>query len=205
MRYRHTEFILAGLLLANGCAPAPEQLEDQPEEAGSTRQEEPRILHFYVSPPAVGSGQDATLCYGVEYAEAVALEPPVRKIVPGMNRCFTFAPERSGTYRLRASGPGGEVTAEFDLEVLPASQPPPEERPIITAFAASQRSVTPGVPVTLCYTAEGADSVRIDPPVQALEPGQHCFIIKPARTTAFKLTATRGEQTDEATATVTVQ
>ncbi len=200
--------LLAGALLFTGCGvEAPEPTRVPQSSAPAPGKAAPQITHFYVSPSAVAAGEPAALCYGVQDADTVSIEPEIREIRPSPNRCFTFSPRESGSnkYQLTATSPAGTATAELTLEVLPARKPPPRETPIITTFAASQGSVPKGMPVTLCYELDRAESVRIDPPVRDLEPGKHCFTVKLEETTTFQLTAIRGERTDEASVTVKIQ
>ena len=84
-------------------------------EPGGT---ELKILQFYASPGELKKGKQAILCYGVENARAVRIDPPVEQLEPVRNRCFWVAPQRTTTYSLEAEGAGGRrVTASFTLQV----------------------------------------------------------------------------------------
>ena len=41
-----------------------------------------KILDFYATPPAIRRGERATICYGVNAADSVRIDPPVEEIHP---------------------------------------------------------------------------------------------------------------------------
>ncbi len=53
-----------------------------------------KILDFYASPATVRRGQSATICYGVNAAASVRLDPPVEQLHPAFSHCFQVAPSR---------------------------------------------------------------------------------------------------------------
>jgi len=60
----------------------------------------------------------------------------------------------------------------------------------ILGFYATPGAIARGGSARLCYGVYGAKSVRLDPPVQAIEPSvAHCLDISPAKTTVYTLTA----------------
>ena len=139
-------------------------------------------------------GQAVTLCYGVEDAVAVRLTPPVEELKPGYNHCFQATPERTTKFTLLAEGADGSTALQsvtVELKAPPAVPPPPAPIPaLITMFVASASEASAGMPVTLCYGAPEAKSVSIEPAVQPLKPTRrNCFIVKPAQTTTYTITA----------------
>ena len=44
-----------------------------------------RILQFYAASGAVDAGENVTICYGVEDAKSVRIEPPVEELKPALN------------------------------------------------------------------------------------------------------------------------
>ena len=44
------------------------------------------------------------LCYGVDNAKAVRIQPPVDKVWPALSRCLAIAPFTATTYILTAEG-----------------------------------------------------------------------------------------------------
>jgi hypothetical protein len=74
----------------------------------------------------------------------------------------------------------------------------------ITHFYAGARQITDGDAVGFCYGVENARSVRLEPPLESLQPGfNRCFYLTPSRTATYKLVA-EGFDGNSAAATVTV-
>lgn len=156
-----------------------------------------RILHFYSASAEVAPGQAATICYGVENASAVRLDPPLEKLVPMFNRCFQVTLSRTTRFTLTAEGRDGSTASEsFTVRVRgaqPASAPPQqaEQRRMIRLFASSAEEIRSGQTATLCYGVEGAASVRVEPYGLPLKPAEKfCFLVRPAVTTTYVLSAT---------------
>ena len=79
-----------------------------------------RILTFYATPGVVPEGDRTLLCYGVENASSVRIEPPVEDLHPALSRCFWVKPERTTTYRLRAeSADGTKASLSLTVRVEP--------------------------------------------------------------------------------------
>jgi hypothetical protein len=183
----------AALVLAlAACGTQPEARRTKPAPAPV------RIVHFYASAPEVAAGQAVTICYGVENARAVRLDPPAEPLKPLFNRCFSVSPKRTTTYTLTAEGPDGRTaSASFTVRVRTSGasrEPPREAEGMIRLFAASAEAVRPGETVTLCYGVAGAVSVRVEPYSLPLAPAEkYCFLVKPAATTTYVLTATAAD------------
>ncbi len=143
-----------------------------------------RILQFYANTREVIEGEAAVVCYGVQNAESVRLEPPVEQLKPAVNRCFSTVPAADTTYRLVASGAGGnEVSASFRLDVKPAP-------PSILFVEISGRKVKRGEPFTFCYGVKHATSARLDPLRMPLAPEEKsCRRFYPVRTLEYTLVA----------------
>jgi hypothetical protein len=160
-----------------------------------------KLVHFYASPAEIVTGEKAIVCYGVENAVAVRLEPPVEEVRPVLNRCFSIAPEKTTTYHFSATGKNGEeVSAEFTLPVNPAP-------PFITMFATSERKIRRGEFFTICYGVEHATSVLLQPLGLNLPAvPKNCVKTVPAVSMKFTLIA-QGAQgmTHKQTAQVVVQ
>jgi hypothetical protein len=67
----------------------------------------PMIGFFGTSAPEIVQGQSATLCYRVEDATALTLEPNVQAVEPSDRFCFSVSPSKTTTYTLTATGAGG--------------------------------------------------------------------------------------------------
>ncbi len=174
-----------------GCKPAPKPASQKEAPAAPVR-----ITHFYISPPVLEAGRQALLCYGVENARSVRLEPEVEPLRPAYNRCIQIAPRRDTRYTLWAQGADGrEVSLSVELKVSGAaprdSAPPPA--PLILEFAASAAETEPGRPVTLCYQAAPGTTLRLEPDIEKPAAPRGCFSVSPTQTTRYTLTAESAE------------
>ncbi len=188
---------IGGLLLAVsvpwfcGCSSAPEPARTQPAAAAPRPA---RIVHFYASPGLVERGGSATVCYGVENARAVRIEPAVETLGPSPNRCFTVSPRQDTRYTLIAEGVAGAPASQsLAIRVKARAAAPPAVVPLITLFAAAATEVAAGQPVTVCYGVRGAASVRLEPEGRALPPSEkQCFNVQPSVTTTYTLVVSGG-------------
>lgn len=142
-----------------------------------------RILQFYASSGEVTKGDHAIVCYGVENARAVRIDPPVEQLEPSRNRCFSISPERTTTYKLTATGQDGrEASESFTVNVVPAP-------PRILFVALSAREAKRGELFTMCYGVKNASDVRLDPLGWKLEPVEkNCRMWYPVQTMKYTLT-----------------
>lgn len=148
-----------------------------------------------------------TICYGVENARSVRIEPPMEPLKPFFNRCFQASPSANTTYRLVAEGFDGKMVSE-SLSVKVGDAAVPSVRPtLIHTFAVSSEVATPGMPLVLCYSAPEARKVTIDPPIKELEPADRfCFTTRVTKTTTYTLTASGpGAKKEREQLTVTVK
>jgi hypothetical protein len=79
-----------------------------------------KILDFYASPPTVRLGQKSLICYGVNAAESVRLDPPVEQLHPAVSHCFQVAPSRDTEYKLTVRDRAGHtLTQSLTIQVKP--------------------------------------------------------------------------------------
>ena len=159
-----------------------------------------RITQFYAREGEILSNQDGLICYGVNDAARVWIEPPVAELYPAFTRCFGVSPRRDTTYTLYAEDASGRrVSESFQIRVKPA---PPEFR----LFAVSGKSVRAGDPFVVCYGVEWANEVRLDPPGWNLPPSpKYCARFYPKSTATFTVTARGAGGTDRRSFPVAVQ
>jgi hypothetical protein len=182
----------------SGPSPAPAVKEEAPKPV--------KIVQFYSSSNTVARGQQVLICYGVENAKSVRLEPPIEQIMPSYVRCFQHAPTTSSEYKLIATGADGtEVTKSIKIDVGGAAPSPKGD--VIVSFVASAKSVPAGQEVTLCYDTRNASSVKIEPESSGRAlPVKGCISEKVSKTTKFTLTAqTADGKQDHESLTVSVQ
>ena len=90
----------------------PENQQAQPAPA--------KITQLYASPAAIARGDRSLLCYGVEGAASVRLEPAVEELAPSRARCIEVKPEVSTKYTLYAKNrAGAEVSKEVEIAIDP--------------------------------------------------------------------------------------
>jgi hypothetical protein len=71
-----------------------------------------KILVFYASPRIIRLGQSASICYGVNAAKDVRIDPPVQKLHPAYSHCFEVTPRRDTEYRLTAVDTAGRTLSQ---------------------------------------------------------------------------------------------
>jgi len=194
---------LLALAWMAGCSQQPESAPPAEKPLASPV----KILQFYASSGEVAKGEAVTVCYGVENAQSVRMEPEVEQLRPALNRCFQVTPTTQTTYTLAAEGfDGSTATESFTVRVKPrASSAAPEH--LIRFLTVSSTEIALGQTATLCYSAPDATSVSMEPNVKPLEPAaRFCLFVKPQQTTTYTLSATGpGGKTDKMSLTVTVR
>ena len=79
-----------------------------------------KILDFYATPGAIRRGGHASICYGVNAAERVRIEPPVEQLHPAVSHCIEVSPLRDTDYKLIAEDHAGHaVTERLTIKVAP--------------------------------------------------------------------------------------
>jgi len=79
-----------------------------------------KILDFYASPPTVRRGQPATICYGVNAAQTVRIDPPVEQLHPAASHCLQVTPQRNTEYKLTVADSSGHTLSQsLTIEVTP--------------------------------------------------------------------------------------
>src|ERR1700722_5855551 len=71
-----------------------------------------KILNFYAAPGAIRKGEHATLCYGVNAAKTVRLEPPVEEVWPALQHCLQVSPLKETAYKLIAEDSAGHSVSQ---------------------------------------------------------------------------------------------
>jgi hypothetical protein len=71
-----------------------------------------RIMSFYASSGVIRPGSHATICYGVNGAKKVRIEPPVEEVWPALSRCLQVAPRKDTEYKLIAEDAAGHSVSQ---------------------------------------------------------------------------------------------
>ncbi|HWQ52357.1 MAG TPA: hypothetical protein VN442_01645 [Bryobacteraceae bacterium] len=186
---------LAGTFCGGGKEPEPARKTDAKPPA------EPKVLQFYSSVPAVARGEQALLCYGVENAEAVRIEPAVEPLKPAYSRCVAVTPRDTTRYTLTVEGAGGRTaTATLTVQVqagarkaaapAPAATAASGSGPVIASFRTETKQDAGGAITLLCYEVEQAEAVAIEPGVMPRSGAlRGCLGVAPKQPTTYFLTA----------------
>jgi hypothetical protein len=79
-----------------------------------------KILDFYATPAAIRRGERATICYGVNAADRVRIDPPVEELHPAVSHCLQVAPLKDTDYKLTAEDRAGHMaTQSLTIKVAP--------------------------------------------------------------------------------------
>lgn len=148
-----------------------------------------RVMSFTVEPATVPANGEAQLCYEVEGANSVTIDPNIGERKPATKECLPVSVDQTTTYTLTAFGSDGkpiiqQVTLEIDVTPLAN----------ILSFVVS-RDIGPGgendVQFRLCYEVRKAEHAEIDNDGGAVMLNEHhCQQVKPERPTTYTLTAT---------------
>jgi hypothetical protein len=77
-----------------------------------------KILNFYASPASIRVGAQSLICFGVNAAKNVRIDPPVAELHPALSRCFQVAPQHDTEYTLTADdGAGHSVKETLRIQV----------------------------------------------------------------------------------------
>jgi autotransporter-associated beta strand protein len=141
------------------------------------------------------------IAWDTKYTNNLSITPTLPgnpTITPGGGWVSIPSPTTTTTYTLTGTNGTQTRTRNFTVFVNVA--------PIISSFALTDSTLTPGAPMTLNWNTIGATNVSIDNGVGTVTPtasGSITFAA-PASTTTYTLTATNAVGTVTATATVTI-
>jgi hypothetical protein len=134
----------------------------------------------------------------VENSKQVWLEPPRQELSNAQSRCVDQTPSQTTTYVLTAQGASGDpVTEKVTVNVSEPAPSAPRAR--IGSVTFTSLDIKRGDVLGICYQAENAKSVTVDP-IHFTGPGDHgCTHLQPTETTTFVVTAigANGEKDQE--------
>jgi hypothetical protein len=175
----------------------------------------PRIVSFNSSRESIRPGGTAKLCYTVEGAEHVTIDPELGTHT-GRHGCLDVSPALTRRYTLYAYG-AGKTRIARDVTVAvatpaPASTPTPAPtrtaaptavptpsdaaaRAAVTNFQITPTSVSAGTTITLCISIDsrGNPIAVLTPRVGRLQNLIKCYYDAPPTTTTYKLTVRLGD------------
>ena len=150
----------------------------------------PKIASFSVSPSAIPANGQAQLCYEVENADSVRIDPNIGERKPASKECLSVTPGETLTYTLTAFAADGQsASRQITLNVEPT--PPQVE---IVRFEV-RRENGPGGPADvqfrLCYELRNAAHAVIDNNGGSVVLDRpNCQQITLQQTTTYTLSAT---------------
>ena len=161
-----------------------------------------KITQFYSDPAVIRGTGKANLCYGVQGATTLTLDPPVEDIWPSMVRCFVVNPKVTTTYTLSAEdGRGAKVTQKTMIQVGPPTAK-------IVEVSINALTIEAGKSFAFCVRAINASSWKLSAGQWRTPPDSRggCAVDFPKQTTTYMITAigAMGE-TDSERVTATVQ
>ena len=194
----HCWLAVAAAALLSGCGgpqkPAATTARNPADDAA-------RITQFYTTSGQVAKGEKALVCYGVENASTVWMEPPRQELSAALARCVEVFPEADTTYKLTAQGADGKpVTRELKVTVG-------APRAKLVNVNISALEVKAGELVSVCYTVEHARAVTIDPiRFRGGSAGKGCATDQPRKSTTYTISALgAGGDKDQEQVTVRVK
>ena len=110
-----------------------------------------RIIGFTANPMTIQGGGSTQLCWQVENATTVSINPAIGAVGP--QNCMTVSPTTTTTYTLTARNGQGTVTASATVTV--------NQLKVLTFTSSPEYSTSAGSPVVLQWSTQGATSVGI--------------------------------------------
>lgn len=157
-----------------------------------------RITRFSAPEKTIPRGLTGKLCYTVENAAKLEMQPKVDDVWPGPPRCVEVTPLQKTTYTLTAFGEdGSRDTKSVEVNV---GAPPPR----VFNLRARPVEIRRGAGVQVCFEVENATKVKVSP--GRYRDGERCLSDRPKKTTTYRITALGGDrQEDVGTVTVKVR
>ncbi len=150
------------------------------------------IAEFSVNPQRITRGDTVSLCFQVQNATDVGIEPGVvrhRPIQSGERACVQDQPKATTTYTLSAFNSLG-VTPPTRQATITVDEPKLKHA-VIGFFDASSTRIKPGESVSLCYAVADAKTITISPFQREFPNSEkNCIEDTPRRSTTYVLRAT---------------
>src|ERR1039457_6125917 len=154
--------VAAGML--TGCS-SPERRAEAPASSSSepSPADAARITQFYTTKALVSRGDTALVCYGVENATAVWLEPPRQELSAALARCVEVSPVADTTYKLTGEGADGKTGTGERKVPGGGGVGLGGARALMVKESGGARGGRGGDVVSFSYGGENGGAVTIDP------------------------------------------
>jgi|SRR5579883_1223354 len=154
----------------------------QPPAARAPETDAVKIVNFYATTPHLPKGEKELLCYGVEGAKSVWLEPPRQELSAALSRCVEVSPTETTTYTLTAQDAAGKSATQKVTVTVGAAKAK------IIEVKVSALEVAKGQPVSICWKVENA-KVRVSPRLEPQQGMPNCVVDSPQKTTTYTVEA----------------
>ncbi len=154
----------------------------------------PPVVRISAVPDTIVTGGSSVLTWSSDFAQSCVIEPGIG--VVELNGSLVVWPTETTTYKIIATGEGGESSAEA---VVTVTDPPPT-----VELTASAQTITMGESATLSWTSTNAASCVVDPGVGTVEPNGS-IDVSPTETTTYTISATGTGGTATAQVTIAVE
>ena len=163
----------------------------------------PVIDLFEATPTTVKQGGAVTLRWHVSNADEVILLTFGSEPRSGSTTAY---PTGNAVYTLEATNRNGTVNKTRKVAVIPPAPAPLIAPPVITTFTVTPSQISSGDPITISWQVSNAESVRLDPPVDAAVSGPtgNIRVKGPPHSTKYFLHARNGAGTAESVQVVRV-
>jgi len=182
-------------VLLQGCSSPPRTAGTEKKPSSTPKVQ---ITGFYTSPGAIPKGGTGNLCYGVESASKVELDPPVAEVWPAQTRCFEIKASGPSKYTLKAIGADGQTDVKT-IDITTAEVTP---TPRLYDLWVNSLEVKAGEEVKLCF--KGSNAVKLEASPGDFYPGPGCIQDHPHKTTTYRIAAV-GKDGQRDTRDVTVK
>jgi hypothetical protein len=162
-----------------------------------TSPELPSISSFTANPSTINVGGYSNLQWNIANATSVSINQGIGSVSSSGTR--TVNPTMSTTYTITASNSAGSVTSLIAVTVSGTGAVP-----VINSFTGSPLTIASGNQSTLSWNITGATSASINAGVGIVNATSGTYVVTPAATITYTLTATNSVGSVTATATVTV-
>ncbi|MFH2218846.1 MAG: RHS repeat-associated core domain-containing protein [Pseudomonadota bacterium] len=153
---------------------------------------QPPALNVTASPEIIQIGGSAAVTWSATHADLCFIEPGIG--IVDIRGSIHVAPERTTTYSITATGPGGTSIAYVTVAV---------NYPVPTVnISARPMNILPRETSTLYWASTNADSCFIEPGIGSVDVNSS-IIVSPTETTTYTITVTGLGGTDTADVTVT--
>jgi hypothetical protein len=149
----------------------------------------PKIVEFSVRPQRITRGGSVSVCFKVENASRVDIEPEVAKSRAAED-CVQQRPRVTTTYVITAFNDVG-LQSQPRQDTVTVDEPPPLKHARILFFKASSQKIKQGETIELCYGVADANTTAISPPGREVPSVENnCIKQRPRESGTYTLKTT---------------